>query len=388
MSKISWHLISGRNLDFRSSIGSYTLNLSQGLSEAGCEVHLWFSPGQEVPVIPQEFKGKIHIQRVPFSWNAKAFQFLGEALDKQPGQKRLFVQFSPDSFGEREWNLALPGWLEKRQSQGDDLWLMVHKTFKPGLRFYRFGRWLVTFLQKRMLRKTLGVSRRVFVSTPNLIPFLKELRPDIESKITWLPIPGNVKIVKNSQRALNLRKAFAQNATSVIGTFGSYRDKKLTRLLKIMVPGILSGHPDRVWLCLGRESEPLVVKLRKDFPDIASQMEIGGELDPEALSAHIQACDLMLQPFPDGVDTSRTSVMVGLSHGRPVATTIGSATETVWRQTGCVSLCPGDRPDVMAETVGHLLDDEAGLEALAKTGARTYQERFSLTCCIASLTDS
>ena len=41
----------------------------------------------------------------------------------------------------------------------------------------------------------------------------------------------------------------------------------------------------------------------------------------EEVSVHLSACDLMIQPYPDGISARRTSAMAALAHERPVVTT-------------------------------------------------------------------
>ena len=54
---------------------------------------------------------------------------------------------------------------------------------------------------------------------------------------------------------------------------------------------------------------------------------------PQALADHIGACDLLIQPYPDGISSRRTSAMAGLALGIPVITTTGSLTESLWAET-------------------------------------------------------
>ena len=51
-------------------------------------------------------------------------------------------------------------------------------------------------------------------------------------------------------------------------------------------------------------------------PDWAPRVHAAGFLDGAALAAHLAACDVLMQPYPDGVTSRRTSVMACLSQGR------------------------------------------------------------------------
>ena len=58
----------------------------------------------------------------------------------------------------------------------------------------------------------------------------------------------------------------------------------------------------------------------------ASAFWTPGYLGPEALSYHLQAADIAIQPYPDGADTRRTSLMACLANGVPTVTTRGRFT--------------------------------------------------------------
>jgi glycosyltransferase involved in cell wall biosynthesis len=96
------------------------------------------------------------------------------------------------------------------------------------------------------------------------------------------------------------------------------------------------------------------------------------------VSAALRACDLVVQPYPDGVTTRRTSVMAALANDVAVVTTEGSLTEPEWRESGAVRLAPAsDAPALAALTVA-LLRDAGARTALAARGGRLYDARFAL----------
>jgi 2,4-dienoyl-CoA reductase-like NADH-dependent reductase (Old Yellow Enzyme family) len=92
----------------------------------------------------------------------------------------------------------------------------------------------------------------------------------------------------------------------------------------------------------------------------------------------LAACDLLVQPFPDGVTTRRTSVMAGLINGRAVLTTAGRLTEPVWAETRAVALAPvGDSRSLIA-LARALLADPDMRASLAARAESTYCRLFSL----------
>ena len=77
----------------------------------------------------------------------------------------------------------------------------------------------------------------------------------------------------------------------------------------------------------------------------------------------------MLQPYPDGISSRRTSAMAALSHARPVVTTSGPLTEDVWEASGAAVLVP------VADATG-LAEATAALATAAKTIEAAYSYPF------------
>jgi glycosyltransferase involved in cell wall biosynthesis len=108
-------------------------------------------------------------------------------------------------------------------------------------------------------------------------------------------------------------------------------------------------------------------------------------LSPEAVSAHLQACDVLLQPYPEGVTTRRTSIMAGLANGRAIVTTSGPLSEPIWAETAAVALEPPADTARLASACRSLLADVDRRSALAARGALLYESSFSLSRTIAIL---
>ncbi|MFK7825329.1 MAG: hypothetical protein AB8G05_14335 [Oligoflexales bacterium] len=379
----SWHLLSAFEPSFKSSIGAHTINISLGLQRSQQDVHVWFGHASGAGIASNLAKGVI-VHALPGGWDEQCFDHLEREFATIGGRKRILIQYTPDAFGDA-LNLPLQSWMEKSYNRGDRIGLVVHRTTsKAERKLLALGRYWKRTKERAKLKKTIGLSQEIFVSTPNWIPLLQGLSKPKIKQIIWLPVPSNVLWMENRQRAINLRKAFAPHAKAVIGTFGSFYDKGINKKIRKLIPGLLS-HPDRVWLFLGRGSDEFVVQLKKDFPQLEAQLEKAGELDMAALSAHLQACDLMVQPYPRGVDTSRTSAMVGLSHGKPIITTLGPNTEMIWEKSSCVKLVPVQKNDLFLRITEDLIISPQAREALSKNAIQTYKNFFSLDKCIDTL---
>jgi glycosyltransferase involved in cell wall biosynthesis len=110
-----------------------------------------------------------------------------------------------------------------------------------------------------------------------------------------------------------------------------------------------------------------------------------GILSAADVSRHVSACDLMLQPYQDGVSGRRTSVMTALAHGVPVVTNEGKATENCWSNSGAVELTEVGDIGSMIKVVRRLLAEEETRKSLSASGANLYRTRFEIQQIILAL---
>jgi len=110
-----------------------------------------------------------------------------------------------------------------------------------------------------------------------------------------------------------------------------------------------------------------------------------GALSEGDVSVHLQACDLMLQPYPDGISTRRTSAMAALAHGIPLVSTIGWLTETEWRTWNAAALADVGDESALAAATAHLLASDEARARLARAGRELYHARFDLRHTISAL---
>jgi glycosyltransferase involved in cell wall biosynthesis len=136
-------------------------------------------------------------------------------------------------------------------------------------------------------------------------------------------------------------------------------------------------------ICLGAGSDAFAQQILAERPVYQGRLIGGGRASPRDISLALQACDVLVQPYPDGVTTRRTSVMAGLANGCAVVTCDGPLTEAVWRETSCVSLAPS--ADAIGRAAGVLLADPEARAALRARARRTYAARFDVRHTIESL---
>ena len=129
-------------------------------------------------------------------------------------------------------------------------------------------------------------------------------------------------------------------------------------------------------LLLGHGSERMRAALIEHNPTLANRVHATGSLSADDLSHHLLACDLMLQPYIDGVSSRRTSTMTALAHGVPVVTTEGKFTEPLWRASDAVALAPGQDVDELVRSAARLLHDAIARQRLTTAAKKLYEEHF------------
>src|SRR5262249_49162726 len=143
--------------------------------------------------------------------------------------------------------------------------------------------------------------------------------------------------------------------------------------------------PSRRLLMLGRGSENFAAILRKEYPDLFSQIWAAGPLPADDLAENLAACDCVLQPFSDGVNSRHTSLLASLALGLPIVTNHGPLTDPVWHKTDAIVLAPAASPVDFLEAVERLLAEPDSWKDLGHRAVNFYQQHFSLARTIHTL---
>jgi len=174
-------------------------------------------------------------------------------------------------------------------------------------------------------------------------------------------------------------------AAPLVGHFGTF-GRPIADLLEPAIVGLLRTDPLAQVLLIGRGSERYHVHITVSHPDLAGRVAGTGQLPPAGVAAHLRACDILLQPYPDGVSSRRTSVMAGLANRVPVVTNLGALSEPLWATSTGVAVVPGPDPTALAAAAVEILALPAeGRLALGARGAELYFSEFTLERTIARL---
>jgi glycosyltransferase involved in cell wall biosynthesis len=381
----AWHLITGEYPPQPGGVSDYAFRIAAALAAATeTEVQVWCPPAQgDTPKQPG-----VTIHREAGRWSSADLKRLDHALNATPAPRRLFVQYVPHSYAQRAMNLGFCRWLARRSRQGDLVWTMVHEgyyPFRPRLDPPRH--WLLSAVQRIMLRIVLGCSTRVYMSMPYWEPMLRRLEPSrgAPRPMRWLPVLSSIPLVPNPQAVAEVRARVAPANALILGHFGTF-GTMFRRDLLSHLPPLLESNPNRVALLLGRGGPEFASELEAAHPSLKGRVFAPGGLDPEPLSIHLQACDLMIQPYEEGISTRRSSVMACLLHGRAIVSNQGPVTEpNLWDETSAVIAPPVGQIATFLAAAERLLHDPEARDALGARAAALYHQRFAVERTIATL---
>jgi glycosyltransferase involved in cell wall biosynthesis len=374
---LTWHVITGEYPPVIGGVSDYCQAVAEGLASSGDDVHVWCPALPDVPL----FNGvTVHPSLGRIS--RRDLRAVDLLLDRFPPPRRLLVQWVPHGFGYRSLNVGFCLWLRQRARLGDRVEIMVHEPYLA------FGggalRWTAAASIHRLMTVILArAACRIWVAIPD---WERRWRPYLLGRdvpFTWLPVPSSLP-EPSPDDVRRVRDRYALSGGPIVGHLGSYGSAAM-RVLSASLPEILRQSPSSVVLLLGQNGQGLHRQLVRDHPELTQRMHAPGLLSSSALAQHVRACDVLVQPFPDGISSRRTSAMAGLALGVAMVTTTGDLTEPLWEESGCVSLVRLNEPQALAAEVLRLLLDECARQRLAARGRDLYSRQFAVRHTIGAL---
>jgi len=200
--------------------------------------------------------------------------------------------------------------------------------------------------------------------------------------LKWLPVPNAIDVIEDPRASADIASRYSQGHPLVghFGTFGAL----ITPLLTATVLPLIADSDCRV-LLIGRGSREVCEQLSSLHPELVGRLHATGTLAADDVSRHIRACTVMMQPYPDGISSRRTSAMAPLAHGVPIVTTEGPLSESVWREAGAVVLVPAGEAATLADAVASLAADPTRQRDLSRKSRELYESKFHIRHTIAAL---
>ncbi len=372
------HILTGEYPPVRGGVGDYTALVAAKLTEMGEPAHVWTAGHPQSGPLDVTT-----VHRVAGRFGPRGLFRLDRQWNALPPHRRVLVQWTPHSFGFRSLNMFFPLWLLKRALMNRDrIEVMVHEPFvafqKGNLR-----RNLAATVHRVMIAILLRAASRVWVSIPEWESALRPWCFGRTARFTWLPVASNIDTRPDAATVQHFRASLTRRGTPVIGSFGTYRPD-ISNLLAPAIRRILETS-EAVILLAGAHSEEFHAQLAALYPALRDRCVFTGELPARALAAFLSACDMLLQPYPDGISTRRGTAMAALALGLPVVTNLGALSEAFWPQSGAVALAASPDPDDLASAARELFADPHRRFRIAARGRELYSRHFDVNHAAAAL---
>jgi glycosyltransferase involved in cell wall biosynthesis len=367
----TWAIFTGEYPPDPGGVSDYTGRVATALAGAGEDVHV-FAPGSAA----SSTNGGVTCHRLNRGFDARALRELSGAVAHLPSPRRILVQYVPHAFGYRSMNVPLCAWLS---SLGDPVDVMFHEVAYP---WSASPTALLAAAHRLMAAIVLRRADRVFVSTDAWAPLLRRL--GARRSPLALAVPSTLPESVDAHAVDAIRSALGvEPYAAVLGHFGTYGGA-VGRMLSTVIERLLRA-PGRAAVLVGRGSDAFAAALGRAHPGVAKRILPTGPLPPASAALHLAVCDLLVQPYPDGITTRRTSAMAGLALGIPVVTNAGPLTEPVWLEEPALAVAP--TASQLVDRAEALLSDSASRARAGAAGRTLYTGRFSLERTLAALLD-
>ena len=371
------HIVTPEYPPMPGGVADYTHLIAQKLAQAGDVVHVWCPPNT-VPA-PADL---IQVHADCGHFGSADLARISTLLDRFEAPRRLLVQWVPHGYGFRSMNLRFCYWLWNRSRLGDHVELMVHE---PYLAFGE-GTWrqdAAAVVHRAMTIVLLQAATRVWVAIPAWEAKWKPYTLGRSIPFTWLPISNGLPL-PDLQAVNDVRTRLEASGQPLIGHFGTYGAPVASLLFEMLERLLATLSTPRV-LLMGIGGEEFRTALLKRHPEYAHRIIATGRLTDASLAANVAACDVLVQPYPDGVSSRRTTAMAGLHLEVPVVTTTGPLTEEFWETSRAVRLSRVGDWGTFVDHVDQLLRDRGERARQAASGRRFYDEMFDVGRTITAL---
>lgn len=364
-----WCVLTGEYPPAPGGIADYTRNVARALATAGDEVHVW-APRSEGPAVDDP---GVCVHRTPGALLPGRLGGLDALLRARP-EAVLLVQYAPHALGLRALNLPLCAWLA-RPRRARRMWVMFHEVCFPWQGPPRHR--ALAGVTRVMAALLASSAARRFSSIERWCGLIRRL--DLRRRpVCWSPIPSNLPLEPPAELVAEARRSLG--AGLLVGHFGTYGGWFRERL-RDLAPRVTNGRDARLVL-LGRGAVAAAEELLQSARRLQGRVVGSPGQESAHVAAALAACDVLLQPYPDGVSARRTTAMAVLALGRPLVTNRGPLTDSVW-SSDAVALAP--TLEALPSVLEDLLERPAEHDALGRRGASLYRQRFSIDHTIETL---
>lgn len=377
--RLTWHLLTGEYPPAPGGVSDYTRLVAKGLAAAGDAVEIW-APKYE-GTSPEDHG--VHVNWLPSNYGWDSLRELERILQRSATPRRLIIQYVPHAFGFKGMNIALVRWLMQAKRK-ERIWAVFHEVCFPRFRGQPLKHTFLATVQRWMARQVALAAQRRFVTTPQWSTLLHSFG-HLAGQTEWLPVPSNVATMAEHEQSREIRARMIQCDGYVLGHFGTF-GSSIASLLTPILLAVLNYDTRRVFLLLGRGAVEYVDRISSENPGVLSRLFAKENLNSQDLANHLAACDLLLQPYPDGATARRGSLMAGVALGLPIVTSTSLQTELLWDYYKAVCLVE-NAVSAWCEAINRLLSNYVIRSEYGQHAKLLYESRFSVECIVKTLKD-
>ncbi|MEM9110821.1 MAG: hypothetical protein AAGC72_12430 [Planctomycetota bacterium] len=304
-----------------------------------------------------------------FSLGGTGLQRLAERLEATKADA-VVLQYNPFGWGRRGWAPGLVSAMRRLKKQRDDVLLsvMFHETYVMNK---GWKAWVMRRHQLPQFHALIDLADVCFFSTENWADQQQRRRP--EKMIEHLPVGSNLRRSEAVRSETRKRLGIAADAL-VVGAFGGQHPSRPFDWIRSGAERIAATAKDRsvVLLHVGGRGD--------EVPPGPTRLLATGRL-PESEAADVIAImDVMLNPFIDGLSTRRGSAIAALQHGVPVVSTMGHATDRLWRSESSLGVFLTDKVEEgawLAAVDACLKQLQRDPESCGSAALRLFEENLS-----------
>lgn len=368
-----WHILTGSYPPTPGGVADHARQAAEGLAARGESVTVFTPAGSSVE---SETHAGVEVVQLPDHFGWQSIRVLAARLVRKPDHGCVFVHYVPHAFGWKALNLLFVGWLWANRRRLN-VWTMFHEVIYHVEGKQSFRHRLLERGTIWMAKLMIGASEKIFVSAPRWETLLRQLA-QFNKPVLWLPIPSNIPQTASPDAQIEVRTRVCPNSPCLIlghfGTFGFH----IASFLSQLTACFLVDHPEVRLLLIGAGSQEFGRRLIEELPACTHQVHCTGSQPLQSLADCVGACDLLIQPYPDGVNCRRTTLMAGLALGVPVITNLGRLTEPLWTETQAVEIVSSFETEAFLPPLRRLLGDADARRRLGARGCEVYQSQFSL----------
>jgi glycosyltransferase involved in cell wall biosynthesis len=362
-------LITGEYPPEQGGVGDFTHEIGKGLADLGHDVHVITS---ESPV--SSLQSPIAVHREIKSWRWGCWRQILQTAHRERLDV-LNLQFQTAAFRMHPAIHFVP-----RREGGAPTVVTFHDLRVPYL-FPKAGP-----LRRRVVEMLAQRADGVIVTNRRDEAGISRLRPRIQS-VVRIPIGSNItpSLPDDYDRGAWRARLGIGVDDLLLGYFGFLNERKGGEdLIETLARLVGRGYPAHLLLIGGRvgSSDPTNVAYAERVDRLIAERGLvervhhTGFVPPDEVSAHLNAVDVCVLPYRDGVSLRHGSLHACLAHGRAIVTTYPAVDTPEFRDNHTLTLSPPENIEAMADRVAHIADNP-DLRARLEKGATTLAGEFT-----------